>query len=125
MEYTYYSEYFVEAPAKKAPKISQSINPKISKDSSDFDNELQDNKITFTADGFTYPNPVQELLYFKKINNGHKVSKVQIFDAIGNKQIEITNPESNTVNTNSLTEGVYFIRLEYGLEVITERFIKN
>ncbi|WP_299101580.1 T9SS type A sorting domain-containing protein [uncultured Winogradskyella sp.] len=69
-----------------------------------------------------YPNPVENTLYFKMLNNEFDSEKYDIYNVLGKNVLtgSIHNTE-NVVNVENLAAGFYFIRI--GNEVI--KFVKN
>lgn len=62
-----------------------------------------------------YPNPVSEMLYFQ----GFEVSKVQVFNAIG--QIVMTIENANEINVSGWAKGMYVLRITTADGKIFER----
>ncbi len=69
------------------------------------------------------PNPFNNVIEIN--SNGHLVN-VEVLDITGKIVItEAINGSKTTLNTASLNNGVYFIRINNGENVITKRLIKN
>jgi hypothetical protein len=54
-----------------------------------------------------YPNPASDVLT-TKVTNGLDITSITLLDSIGNKALEINNPE-NTINVSSLNTGLYLV----------------
>lgn len=78
-------------------------------------------------DFYIYPNPTKELLNVKTPSNSGFLNSYTISNVLG--QIIQTKTmftvDDYTINTESLSNGVYFIALEKGYEKKTFRFIKE
>ena len=69
------------------------------------------------------PNPFNNVIEIN--SNGHLVN-VEVLDITGKIVItETINGSKTTLNTASLNNGVYFVRINNGESVITKRLIKN
>lgn len=69
------------------------------------------------------PNPFNDNIV---ISSANKIVNAEIIDINGKTKImEIINNNKATINTSSLSSGVYFIRVNDGVKVITKRIIKN
>jgi len=76
-----------------------------------------------------YPNPVSSFINVELATEETKVLNVQVLDNSGKlvKSEEITagNSRTSTVNVESLSSGVYFLKLKNEDFTIEEKFIKN
>ena len=72
-----------------------------------------------------YPNPVKDILYINSNNTDLKT--VEVYDLVGKKIISLTTAESLiSINSNELTNGVYFVRIQSeNAKPVIARFIKN
>ncbi len=69
------------------------------------------------------PNPFNDNIV---ISSANKIVNAEIIDINGKTKImEIINNNKATINTSSLSSGVYFVRVNDGVKVITKRIIKN
>lgn len=69
------------------------------------------------------PNPFADNL---EITSNSPISSVEIIDITGKVKIaEVLNGNMSRINTSSLGNGIYFIRINNGEKVITKRIIKN
>ncbi len=69
------------------------------------------------------PNPFNDNLV---INSPTMIENAEIIDVTGKvKLMEIVNSNRATINTSTLSNGIYFIRINNGQKVITKRIIKN
>lgn len=68
-----------------------------------------------------YPNPATNLI---NINGSEHPTKIVISNILGEKVIEINSP-TNSINIESLKQGIYFITLFNGKETTTKKFIKK
>ncbi|MBJ7428540.1 MAG: T9SS type A sorting domain-containing protein, partial [Bacteroidia bacterium] len=69
------------------------------------------------------PNPFNDNLV---INSPTIIENAEIIDVTGKvKLMEIVNSNKATINTSTLSNGIYFIRINNGQKVITKRIIKN
>lgn len=71
-----------------------------------------------------YPNPVQNYL---NIALEERASKIEVFNVVGKSimTIDQVNSEVITINTSSLSNGVYFIAVHAESGIQTTKFIKN
>ncbi len=71
-----------------------------------------------------YPNPVRDFLYVRAANVSENAT-VQVVDITG-KTIRTLALDSETqqINVSDLSEGLYFIRIQTGAEVMVEKFMK-
>lgn len=71
-----------------------------------------------------YPNPVTNKLTLKTEN---KIEKVSIIDITGKIIKEISNFTSNSIeiNTSELNQGIYYLSIYTGEEVILRKFVKE
>lgn len=78
-----------------------------------------------TVDVQIYPNPVKDILYINSNNTNLKT--VEVYDLVGKKVISLITAESLiSINSNELTNGVYFVRIQAeNTKPVTARFIKN
>ncbi|MBC3758906.1 T9SS type A sorting domain-containing protein [Hyunsoonleella sp. SJ7] len=71
-----------------------------------------------------YPNPVKDNLYITA-NSNLENSIVQIFDIQGKTQISIELSTDNSLNLQSLSKGIYFLKIKDVLgNVTTKKFVK-
>lgn len=91
----YKATYRMEGLRESDPEIAIPIHLKVSGTNV---NEYADSKYTF------YPNPVSDILYIE----GENLSHVVIYNALG-ELVKIVKTSDNTINTNDLDNGVYFI----------------
>ena len=70
------------------------------------------------------PNPVENNLFVEL--NDSKEATIEIFNENGQLLIQktITNSQ-NTINTNNLSTGIYWLKLTSNEGIITKKFIKN
>tara|TARA_B100000965_G_scaffold124539_1_gene103076 strand:+ start:170 stop:1015 length:846 start_codon:yes stop_codon:yes gene_type:complete len=68
-----------------------------------------------------YPNPANQ---FINIDSYYLKDNIQIFDALGNKisSFEIKN---NKINIKNLSNGIYFLKLNFEEKTFSQKFIKN
>ena len=66
-----------------------------------------------------YPNPAQKIVYFKNFQPG---SKVTLINMLGRSVSQTT---QNHLNVADLISGVYFIKIEFGKNMQTLKFIKD
>ncbi len=67
-------------------------------------------EITLKDNFLIYPNPATDLLYIKN-NNTTKIRNVKIYNAVGQKVIEVNNP-ATTIPLQKLSSGVYTVKIE-------------
>jgi hypothetical protein len=70
---------------------------------------------------FIYPNPISNMLFF---NNIEEHSKVLVFNQMGQLVIK-TEVLNSSIETNSLSSGIYMIQVETELGTFTEKIIKE
>ena len=69
------------------------------------------------------PNPFNNVI---EINSNGQLVNVEVLDITGKVVItEVISGSKNTLNTASLINGVYFIRMNNGESIVTKRIIKN
>lgn len=69
------------------------------------------------------PNPFNDNLV---ISSPTMIENAEIIDVTGKvKLMEIVNSNKATINTSTLSNGIYFIRINNGQKVITKRIVKN
>ncbi len=68
-----------------------------------------------------YPNPVTNIL---TIDSETPLTKVEIYSILGKKVKEI-NSDLNSIPTNNLSNGVYYIRIHSEKGITTKKMIKN
>jgi phosphoribosylformylglycinamidine (FGAM) synthase-like enzyme len=69
------------------------------------------------------PNPFNNVI---EINSNGQLVNVEVLDITGKVVIsEVINGSKTTLNTASLNNGVYFVRINNGESVVTKRLIKN
>lgn len=65
------------------------------------------NEVTFDKnDIMVYPNPINEILNFTNRSNNNSVIKINVYNLNGQLLISGQN-ENNSINTSSLTSGIY------------------
>ena len=73
-----------------------------------------------------YPNPVDDILY---IETNENIEEIVIYDVKGSKVYESTSQQltanSQQVSVSSLKPGVYFVKINCGNTVLTDKFIKK
>ena len=76
-----------------------------------------------TAKAFEiYPNPVQNVLYFKNFN---KIEKIEIYNTIG-KVIFTNNGNRSHIDISNFEKGIYFIKINTKEKnIFIEKIIKN
>ena len=70
-----------------------------------------------------YPNPVNNVLHIK-LNSAQK-TQVEIYNILGNLVISKTIYNSETIQTERLSNGMYILRLTQGSSTISKKLIKN
>ena len=70
-----------------------------------------------------YPNPVNNVLHIK-LNSAQK-TQVEIYNILGNLVISKTIYNSETIQTERLSNGMYILRLTQGSSAISKKLIKN
>ena len=70
-----------------------------------------------------YPNPASDIVTFK-IPAGDKITKVEVFDALG-KQILLDLTEENTIDVSDLALGYYLVSISTDQAKITKKLIKK
>lgn len=71
-------------------------------------------KVTFS------PNPAHSKIV---INASDKIESVEVYDISG--KLISTHFNTNEIEVSELTQGMYFLRMNFGDEIITKKFIKN
>ena len=70
-----------------------------------------------------YPNPAKDVLNIEIANN----ATIQIISLDGRlvKTIANMNSTNSQINVSELSQGVYFLRIQNGAEVINQKFVKE
>ncbi len=69
------------------------------------------------------PNPFGNRI---TIQSNNQISKVEIIDITGKvKLVEIINGKTAEINTSEISNGIYFLRINDGETILTQRIIKN
>jgi hypothetical protein len=112
---TYYA-YAVDSSKNMSGKSSNAIT--LVESETGIDDDFSDGNISI------YPNPVNDKLQF---TSNVQISKVTIYNTLGQKVIEKTVVEENmTINTSDLKDGIYFMNFENEEKQIkTVKFIKE
>ncbi len=99
----------------------------VTSETKSFSINLKEPVVITSDDFYIYPNPVKELLNVKTPSNSGFLNSYKISNVLG--QIIQTETfftlNDFTINTSSLSSGVYFIALEKGYKKKTLRFIKE
>ncbi len=66
------------------------------------------------------PNPAHSKIV---IHSNEKVESVEVYDISG--KLISTHSNSNEIDVSGLTQGMYFLRMNFGNEIVTKKFIKN
>lgn len=75
----------------------------------------------FTTNNFSFfPNPVKETMYISEIKN----MEFEIYDVLAQLVLKGKQNE-NQINVNSLTNGIYILKLKNEKNIITQKFIKE
>lgn len=87
---------------------------------------LSNDNFEITNNGITlFPNPVDNVLNFKT-SNFSNVSKVSIYDLIGNQILKDKNVINDNIDISNLSKGIYLIKMTTtNDEIITKKIIKN
>ncbi len=79
-----------------------------------------------------YPNPVKESLNFKVINIKSKNTQVRLLNILGKvvllKKLDKISPAgtvSNTLNVNSISKGIYLLKISNGDKTVTKKVKKQ
>jgi PKD repeat protein len=72
-----------------------------------------------------FPNPFSDYIYISSLNKSVKIMKVELIDLLGKKVNEEFNPLNNTITTNALTAGIYFIKITTNLQTLNVKLIKD
>jgi len=68
-----------------------------------------------------FPNPANEIIYISDIKEN---SIIQIIGISGKLILELKNPK-NQININTLSTGIYFLKIQNSNEIVTKKFIKQ
>ena len=72
-----------------------------------------------------FPNPVVEVLNVATPSNNN-AKTIQIIDLSGSVLItQQSSEELNAISVKNLANGIYFLKLTFGTEIITKTFVKN
>ena len=79
---------------------------------------------TFASQGFTlYPNPAQKYLQINS-DSDNPIDQITISDLSG-KIILVQTQNTNTLNIEPLSNGMYFLEILSGDKKVTKKFIKE
>ena len=67
-----------------------------------------------------YPNPVKETIYLSNITE----TEYEIFDILG-KSISKGKTSVNEISVNSLSKGIYILKIKNGENITNQKFIKE
>ncbi len=82
------------------------------------------NEVSRASDINCYPNPVNDILYFKYPVNGSL--NIDIYNILGTKvKSFIHDGKTTQVNVSDLNNGVYFVRFKDGANVYSKTFSKS
>ena len=70
-----------------------------------------------------YPNPVNDVLHINLLYA--KQTQVEVYDVLGKLVVSKTIFNSETIQTSSLTDGIYILRLTQGNSTVSKKLIKN
>jgi hypothetical protein len=77
-------------------------------------NELNNNNVV------VYPNPAKDVVYVQ-LNGNTIADKIELFDVTGRSILSTTN--SNSINTSTVSKGVYVIKVSSGNSLIQKQVI--
>ena len=86
----------------------------------------QDISPSFAGSVKIYPNPVSNILHVSVLGEVNEKSRIQIVDAKGVQVMDeklVKNPQA--LDISRLASGVYLVKINNGLQVITEKFVKQ
>ena len=69
-----------------------------------------------------YPNPGSE---FIKLKTDEKITKVEVYDGLGNLIISQAMNQTNDINIQQLSNGIYFLKIEFKQQQVVHKFIKK
>ncbi|WP_179335967.1 T9SS type A sorting domain-containing protein [Winogradskyella costae] len=69
-----------------------------------------------------YPNPVADVL---NIESTVVIDKITIYDVNGRRINTLINNNNSTINVDDLSNGVYFLEIQSGINKMIKRFIKS
>ena len=69
-----------------------------------------------------YPNPVADVL---NIESTVVIDKITIYDVNGRRINTLKNNNDSTINVGDLSNGVYFLEIQSGINKMIRRFIKS
>lgn len=75
-----------------------------------------------SADFNIYPNPVKDVL---NINTSHLIKNVTIYDITGKAVQNLSRIQNNQISTESLSVGIYILKIETDLGSIFQKLIKS
>lgn len=70
-----------------------------------------------------YPNPVKDILNIK-INNDTTINSIQVYDIPGRLVLE-KNSNFTQIDISSMARGLFFVRIETEIGVLTKKIIKQ
>ena len=89
-------------------------------------NSGADNESKNLESPFLFPNPSKNIFLIKTINENEFIQTVIIFDVAGREIMKINNlKETDIIDLNNQSSGVYLVRIITNIGHFTKRFIKN
>jgi len=71
-----------------------------------------------------YPNPSSDVLNLKISNNSSNVT-IEIFDVLGKNIYKSTAIKQTSINVVNWKTGLYFVKVSFGNNKVTKRFVKE
>ncbi|HAG15109.1 MAG TPA: hypothetical protein DCG69_01095 [Bacteroidales bacterium] len=79
-----------------------------------------------SKDLMVYPNPNDGKFYIQLKDSFVSNYKIEVFNLVGMKVLETTSSTQKTeININLLKQGVYFVRVDDGKNIYTQKIVKQ
>ena len=85
---------------------------------------LSNNKTVLSKSLTVYPNPIKNSINVS-VNNGVIVNTITVYTIQGKKLVQQELKDDTTIDVSSLSQGIYFVKLNTNKGEITKKIIKN
>lgn len=85
-------------------------------------NALATDQVQNASKMSVYPNPAQDVLYFK---NADKVSSIEVYNMVGQKVIATTAISKKGLDVSKLTKGAYVVKVQTGNQTESIKLLKK
>lgn len=85
-------------------------------------NALATDQVQNASKMSVYPNPAQDVLYFK---NADKISSIEVYNMVGQKVIATTAVSKEGLDVSKLTKGAYVLKVQTGNQTESIKLLKK